>query len=148
MRKIPILLFVLTAGGTPQIAHAQAAHSVWDSVYTDAQAERGAGQYGQHCAVCHGAALEGNGEAPPLTGEFIPDWAGTTLADVYDKISVTMPLNAPGALRPQISADILAYILKANEFPAGAKELGATADALKDISFTARPPAKGGAARK
>lgn len=150
MRKVPILLLVLTTGAAwaPHMAHAQAAHSVWDGVYTDAQAERGVGQYGQHCAVCHGAALEGNGEAPPLTGEFIPDWAGTTLADVYDKISVTMPLNAPGTLRPQIAADILAYILKANEFPAGAKELGSTADALTDISFTARPPAKSSATHK
>ena len=134
MRKMPLLLLgFLPAGVAAQTV------TQWDGVYTDAQAERGSGQYVQHCAVCHGPALEGNGEAPPLTGEFIPDWAGTTLADVYDKVSVTMPLNAPGTLRPEIAADILAFILKQNGFPAGAKELRASSEALKTINFTSKP---------
>ena len=90
---------------------AQTTQSIWDGVYTDAQADRGAGQYGQHCAVCHGKALEGNGEAPPLVGQFIPDWAGTTLDMLYEKVQATMPLNAPGTLRPTVAADILAYLL-------------------------------------
>src|SRR6201999_205369 len=101
---------------------AQTTQSIWDGVYTDAQADRGAGQYGQHCAVCHGKALEGNGEAPPLVGQFIPDWAGTTLDMLYEKVQATMPLNAPGTLRPTVAADILAYLLKANNFPAAVKE--------------------------
>jgi S-disulfanyl-L-cysteine oxidoreductase SoxD len=134
MRKMPLLLL----GFLPANVAAQTV-TQWDGVYTDAQAERGSGQYVQHCAVCHGPALEGNGEAPPLTGEFIPDWAGTTLADVYDKVSVTMPLNAPGTLRPEIAADILAFILKQNGFPAGAKELKANGEALKTINFTSKP---------
>jgi len=121
----------------PLQTHAQARQSVWDGVYTDAQADRGKGQYGQHCAVCHGTALEGNGESPPLTGEFIPDWAGTTLADLYDKIETTMPLNAPGTLRPAIAADILAYLLKENNFPVGQEELDAT---LGAISFDVTKP--------
>ena len=134
MRKMPlVLLGFLPAGVAAQTV------TQWDGVYTDAQAERGSGQYAQHCAVCHGPALEGNGEAPPLTGEFIPDWAGTTLADVYDKVSVTMPLNAPRTLRPEIAADILAFILKLNGFPAGAKDLKAGSEALKTINFTSKP---------
>ena len=119
---------------------AQAKQTVWDGVYTDAQADRGKGQYGQHCAVCHGAALEGNGESPPLVGQFIPDWAGTTLADLYDKIETTMPLNAPGTLRPAIAADILAYLLQANGFPTGTNELTTAHDALNGISFDAHKP--------
>jgi mono/diheme cytochrome c family protein len=134
MRKILLLLTmwtILLAPGNGQ------ATTQWNGVYTDAQAERGAGQYAQHCAVCHGAALEGNGETPPLTGEFIPDWAGTTLADIYDKITVTMPLNAPGTLRPQTAADILAFILKKNDFPSSSRELSASEGTLKTIAFTA-----------
>jgi hypothetical protein len=38
--------------------------------------------------------------------------AGTTLDEFYDKVSTTMPLNAPGTLRPAIAADILAFLLK------------------------------------
>jgi mono/diheme cytochrome c family protein len=119
---------------------AQAKLSTWDGVFTQAQADRGRGAYVQRCAMCHGAYLEGNGEAPPLTGEFIPDWAGMTLADLTDKISNTMPLNAPGTLSPAATADILAYILQKNNFPAGGNELGAR-DSLTAISFDVFKPA-------
>jgi S-disulfanyl-L-cysteine oxidoreductase SoxD len=133
----------LGAGLIPLKAQAQpaAAQSIWDGVYTDAQAERGRGHYGQHCAVCHGPALEGSFVMPPLTGEFIADWTGTSLADLYDKIQTTMPLNAPGTLRPANTADILAYLLKVNNFPAGQKELGAAPGELGAISFDAIKPA-------
>jgi mono/diheme cytochrome c family protein len=135
-----ILISMLTAAATPLSAQAQSRQSIWDGVYTDAQADRGAGQYTQHCAMCHGAALEGNGESPPLVGQFIPDWAGTTLDELTDKISTTMPLNAPGTLRPTIAADILAFLLKANNFPAGPKELGSDMEVLKTISFDVFKP--------
>lgn len=138
MRATRLLLSALSLCSAiilPIESSAQTKQSVWDGIYTDAQADRGSRQYVQHCAVCHGAVLEGNGEAPPLTGEFIPDWAGTSLNDVYDKILVTMPLNAPGTLRPTIAADILAFILKENNFPAGSKELGADMGSLNAISF-------------
>jgi S-disulfanyl-L-cysteine oxidoreductase SoxD len=60
---------------------------------------------------------------------------------------VTMPLNAPGTLRPAITADILAFLLKSNNFPAGTKELEPASDILKSITFDAlrpksNPPAK------
>ncbi len=136
----PAALAAIALAVWPHAASAQGTASVWDGVYTDAQAERGAGQYAQHCAVCHGKALEGNGEAPPLVGQFIPDWDGTTLDVLYDKVQVTMPLNAPGTLRPAVAADILAFLLKSNNFPAGAKELDPASDALKSVSFdTFRP---------
>jgi len=143
MMRAGLLAIAATAfcvGGISPGAHAQTKQSVWDGIYTDAQAARGKGQYGQHCAVCHGAALEGNTESPPLVGQFIPDWAGTTLDELYDKIETTMPLNAPGTLRPAVAADILAYLLQANDFPAGAKELTAAPDSLATISFDAHKP--------
>ena len=129
------LAFLAACLAGPPEARSQSRQSVWDGVYTDAQADRGRGQYGQHCAVCHGADLEGNGESPPLVGQFIPDWAGTTLAELDDKIQNTMPLNAPGTLRPAIAVDILAYLLKANNFPSGQNELEATTNALGRIAF-------------
>jgi S-disulfanyl-L-cysteine oxidoreductase SoxD len=142
MRTTLILVSMLTVGAAamPLSVQAQTRQSVWDGVYTDAQAGRGAGQYTQHCAMCHGAVLEGNGESPPLIGQFIPNWAGTTLDELYDKISTTMPLNAPGTLRPAIAADILAFLLKENNFPAGSKELGSETDALKTVSFDVFKP--------
>src|ERR1700754_4886082 len=99
------------------------AASTWDGVYTDAQAVHGGERYAQTCAMCHGPALEGNGEAPPLVGRFMPDWEGTNLSDLYDKIHDTMPLFAPGTLKPEDTADILAFILRQNGFPSAATAL-------------------------
>src|SRR6267154_2825021 len=111
-------------------AQAQTPASTWDGVYTDAQAVRGGAKYAQ-CAMCHGADLAGNGEAPPLTGRFIPDWAGTTLADLSDKIQTTMPLYAPGTLSAADTTDLIAFLLKANNFPTGSNELASNIDVLK-----------------
>jgi len=114
--------------------------SVWDGVYTAAQADRGAAKYKQACVMCHGPVLEGNGEAPPLVGRFIPDWTGTKLSELFEKIQVTMPLFAPGSLSNAETGDVLAYILQANNFPAGQKELEA-GDGLKRVSFDDSRPA-------
>jgi mono/diheme cytochrome c family protein len=144
MRATLILVSLLAVGPcailTPLAAQAQTKQSVWDGVYTDGQADRGRAQYAQRCAMCHGPVLEGNGEAPPLTGEFIPDWAGMSLADLHDKIRITMPLNAPGTLTPAAASDVLAYILKADGFPAGSRELGSDLASLGAISFDVSKP--------
>src|SRR6476620_4448575 len=55
------------------------AKSVWDGVYTDAQAQRGRGFYNEHCASCHGGNLE-VGEYRALTGDrFWTTWQETTV---------------------------------------------------------------------
>jgi quinoprotein glucose dehydrogenase len=131
------LVTVLLALGGPAFAA-----STWDGVYTDSQAAQGAARYKANCAICHGPVLEGNGEAPPLVGRFMPDWEGTNLSDLYDKIHNTMPLFAPGTLKAEDTIDILAFILQANGFPSGPTPLAAS-DALKTINFdVARPVAK------
>src|SRR5438874_5611443 len=113
----------------------------WDGVYTDAQAERGGVLFQQHCARCHGANLAGTFETPPLVGRFMPYWSGATLDVLFDYIATAMPLDRPGSLAPTANAEILAFILKANNFPAGAKELSDSSANLKAIRFDAvRPP--------
>ena len=132
-------LVLAVAGGWAVPALCQTS-SVWDGTYTPAQAERGAAKYRQMCVMCHGPVLEGNGEAPPLTGRFIPDWAGTSLADLFEKIQATMPLFAPATLSSSDTADILAFLLQSNNFPAGPAELQA-GDRLKLVSFDVTKPA-------
>ena len=115
--------------------------SVWDGVYTEAQAERGAVAYGQNCGKCHGAQLAGLGEAKPLTGpEFLSIWNGLSLGDLYDRSRKTMPLDRPGALDRGTYADILAYVLKFNGFPAGQAEMDRRSEVLAGISFEAFRP--------
>ena len=122
-------VLVLAAG----IAGAQARISVWDGVYTDAQAERGHTLYMQSCARCHGADLSGTFEIPPLVGRFMPYWSGSSLDALFDYVSTAMPLDHPGALGAGANADILAFILQSNKIPSGAKEL--SAGSLKAINF-------------
>jgi mono/diheme cytochrome c family protein len=139
-RKFVAAVVLAICAVSATAVQSQTATSTWDGVYTDAQAARGGAKYPQ-CAMCHGASLEGSGEAPPLTGRFIPDWAGTTLADMFDKIQTTMPLYAPGTLSAGDTTDLIAFLLKANNFPAGANELAGSIDVLKAINFDVTKPA-------
>ena len=115
--------------------------SVWDGVYTQAQADRGKGLYSEQCASCHGSELTGGEMAPPLSGgEFMAGWDGLTVGDLFERIRISMPQNAPGSLSGQQNADILAFVLSANKFPAGAAELGTQSMMLKAIKFEAKKP--------
>jgi mono/diheme cytochrome c family protein len=122
-------------------AHAQTTKSVWDGVYTEEQAKRGQPMYAENCASCHGPELMGGEMAPPLaTGDFLSGWDGLTVGDLFERIRISMPQNAPGSLSGAQNADILAFILSANKFPAGKDELGNQAMMLKTIKFEAKKP--------
>ncbi len=130
---------VLAAAG----ALAQAPASVWDGVYADEQAARGVSLYQQECASCHGKALEGAGVFPPLAGDdFKSNWNGKPLGDLFEKMRVTMPADHPGKLSRDQNADILAYMLKQNGFPAGSTAMKGDANALKSVQFDAAKPGK------
>jgi quinoprotein glucose dehydrogenase len=120
-------------GGTQ--APPREARSVWDGVFTEAQARRGRGFYLEHCASCHGANLQG-GEYRALQGDeyralqgdrFWVAWQETTVDYLLRKISTTMPHSEDGSLKGTLGAhtyvDIIAHILSTNGFPAGATEL-------------------------
>src|SRR6185295_1515773 len=114
---IPCLTVVLMHA----VVHAQPpTKSIWDGSYTTAQAERGRGLYAEQCASCHGSELTGGEMAPPLSGgEFMAGWDGLTIGDLFERIRISMPQNAPGSLSGQQNADILAYVLSVSKFPAG-----------------------------
>jgi mono/diheme cytochrome c family protein len=138
--KISVVL-VITASWPALLA--QTAGSVWDGIYTSAQADRGQALYHTSCASCHGDALDGKGQAPPLTGaDFQMNWNGQTVGDLFDKMQSSMPADQPGTLKPAENAAILAFILKSNAFPAGNKELPAEIGALQKFKFDAAKPGK------
>jgi mono/diheme cytochrome c family protein len=127
--------------------------SVWDGVYTAGQAKRGEPLYTTHCASCHMPDLLGNptfplGQppAPRFTGiaagspslrgsQFVSNWTGLTVKDVFERMRVSMPQNAPGTLSRQMNADILAFILFENGYPSGLQELPTTDAPLHDITI-------------
>jgi mono/diheme cytochrome c family protein len=117
--------------------------SVWDGVYTEEQAKRGGPMYSEHCASCHGPELMGGEMAPPrASGAVLTGWDGLTVGDLFERIRISMPQNAPGSLSGQQNADILAFMFSANKFPAGEKELSNQAMILKAIKFEAKKPEK------
>lgn len=108
--------------------------SVWDGVYTDEQAKRGEPIYHLRCASCHGDKLTGGESAPPLTGgQFLSNWNGLTLDVLFERIRMTMPSDNPAQVGRPAKADILAYILSMNRFPAGKTELQPKTELLKEI---------------
>jgi mono/diheme cytochrome c family protein len=122
--------------------HAQPpSKSIWDGIYTEEQAKRGEGLYAQECASCHGGELTGGEMAPPLAGgEFLAGWDGLTVGDMFERIRISMPQNAPGSLSGQQNADILAFMFQAQKFPAGTTEMDKDAAVLKQIKFEVKKP--------
>ena len=108
--------------------------SVWDGVYTKAQATRGQNIYAEECMRCHGENLGGGEGGPPLAGkEFLEKWNGKTAGKLFGTIRKSMPSDNPGSISTRQSSDLVAYILSVNEFPAGSKELDSDTGSLDEI---------------
>jgi mono/diheme cytochrome c family protein len=131
-RPIKVLVFAFVAGSL-------FAGSVWDGVYTEEQSKRGQALYAKECAACHGTELSGGEEAPPLSGgAFMSNWSGLTVGELFERVRLSMPEGRPGTLSRQQNADIVAYMLSFNQFPAGKTELAKDTDVLKQIRFEAQ----------
>ena len=134
---------VLFAGGIFAAAltvtvGAQGTRSSNEGVYTKDQATKGEAVYKEQCAACHGDNLEGSGPMPPLAGkDFLANWQGKTVGDLFEKTSSSMPATAPGTLTPEQATNIMAYLLSQGKYPAGDAALPGTADDLKKISIDA-----------
>jgi cytochrome c len=119
----------------------QAQQTVWDGVYTEEQATRGAGVYGEKCAMCHGDGLGGVEAAPPLTGPaFYANWEGESLNALFERIRMSMPLDNPGSLSRAQNADIVAHMLKVGGYPAGSSPLEGQAGVMTGIKVLTYKP--------
>ncbi len=130
-QRVLISLFLsfemlLILGFLPQMTWGQASRttSTRDKVYTFAQSQQGKAIYEAKCSMCHGNALEGIGANSPLAGDsFLKNWTARSMEDLLMKTITMMPATAPGTLSPEQTAQVLAYLLQVNQFPAGQKEL-------------------------
>lgn len=130
-----VILYLLAAfsatAGARQASDGGALRSVWDGVFTDAQAERGRLQFNANCAECHGEDLHGGGgnePGPALAGDdFWMSWREQTVADLLDHIGMNMPFSDDGSRAGTLPLtayqDIVAHILRTNGFPAGSTEV-------------------------
>ena len=122
------LIFQIFCTGVvlPMVGFSQTAKAmqktVWDGIFNQAEVDRGAAAYRTYCSSCHGESLQGYGGI--LIGEkFDNRWREDNLHNLFNLIRVTMP---PGKRERPADAEyvnILAYILKANGFPAGSENL-------------------------
>ncbi len=95
--------------------------TVWDGVYTDAQAERASATFSSTCSRCHTLGADGN---RPLSGDkFWEGYTQKTVADLLAFVSKNMPNGQGGTLPAASYNDLVALILKSNGFPAGTTEV-------------------------
>jgi len=99
--------------------------STAEGAYTEAQAKRGERVQRRVCVRCHIPAY--------YKGGLLDSWTGNTVGALNSQISNTMPEDRPSSLKPQQYADLMAYILMLNGFPAGDTELPSEDAALARI---------------
>lgn len=127
---LPVLLLLVAApeGLDAQGAGGSDAPTARDGIYTQAQANRGKEVYEVECALCHGPR-EFTGTA------FLRRWSNMPVGSLFVHIQNTMPQSAPGILTPRQTADVVAYVLSLNGFPAGNTELPSAPEELSRIRF-------------
>ena len=62
----------------------------------------------------------------PLLNDYVfqDDLEDRSVGDLFERIRTTMPQNKPGTLSPERTAEIVAYILSANQLPPADRALG------------------------
>jgi mono/diheme cytochrome c family protein len=105
-------------------------------MYSVAQAKRGESIYQDNCISCHGSELGGTEGGPALIGEdFNARWKGKPISELLDLLKTTMPQTAPGSLANQQYADVVAFLLSKNRFPAGQTDLPSESGKLSEFIY-------------
>jgi len=121
----------LAADATP------AGKSAGDGIFTTDQSKRGEAIYNANCAMCHQPDLGGKEPVPELAGDkFMSHWLNHPVAELFTRVSTTMPQGKPGSLTHDQYIDVIAFLIDANGFKSGATELKADSDALKTIMIS------------
>ncbi len=104
--------------------------SVWEGIFTEAQAKRGQAVYSGACGMCHGRRLNGAPDdadmrsTPPLArAKFLRDWEGRSLATLFEYTRATMPEGNPGSLTDEEYVDVISYMLSVSRIPVGNDDL-------------------------
>lgn len=130
-----LTIALLGAGVSRAVVSAQG-KTTWSGVFTAQQVESGKALVTAKCGSCHGTTLKGE-LAPALVGaDFIDHWYDARLGELAGRIQNTMPSDAPGTLKAEEYADIVAYLLSVNGFPAGSDTLKMVVADLDAIKIT------------
>lgn len=100
----------------------------------DSQVQRGRTLYENTCGACHGADLAGRDQSPALAGSaFLGRWQNRTVGDLFEKIRATMPPTSPGGRTAREYADVVGYLLRANDLQVAKEPLGEDVSALGNL---------------
>jgi mono/diheme cytochrome c family protein len=123
-------LCVLIAAAIPASAAAgpDGQRTTADGVYTSEQAAAGHAVHEKYCAKCHHHTF--------FQGPFLQPWQNQPVSALYDLISLRMPVDRPGALRPREYVALLAYVFELNQLPAGPDRLGEASTPMQNILIT------------
>jgi mono/diheme cytochrome c family protein len=116
--RIPHILAAAAVALAAIAADAPSATSPAATMFTAAQAHDGLAVYTASCAKCHSAALAG-GSAPDLFGKSFTA-SRLSMSGLNREVTHEMPLDNPASLTPAQYASVIAYLLAANCYPAGA----------------------------
>lgn len=98
--------------------------TVWNGVFTAAQAARGKGLWEAHCVNCHNSDLDPQNIYARFRGApFMERWREYDVGSLFDLIKTTMPRRNPASLPDNVYVDIVSHILNENSFPVGRAEL-------------------------
>ena len=115
--------------------------SEWSGVYSAAQAERGEQAYlYDECGSCHDEVGGASGVAGLVGTNFLEDWDGQSALALARHIH-SMPMGNPGDIGIAEATDLIAFILRENNIPAGSSDLPADRFALARIRMDAQNPA-------
>jgi PQQ-dependent dehydrogenase (methanol/ethanol family) len=112
--------------------------------FTAEQVAAGRAAFQENCVMCHGANLRTLPNAVLAAPEFASRWTGKTTTDLLVQLRATMPPESPGSLPEAAYLGVIAYVLQANGFAAGAAPLTAASSAVigSDALAPARPAAE------
>jgi mono/diheme cytochrome c family protein len=148
-----VIVFIAGLAGATQLTRSTS--STTDGYYSLNQAKRGKELYGQNCSSCHLETLKGNcpgedlneptyvcskvGSTPPIIGATFRQ-RFSTVGDLYSRIRWTQPADNVAGLGIADNLDITAYVLQANNLPAGG-ELKDDVRAMKKMVLNRRASA-------
>jgi mono/diheme cytochrome c family protein len=122
------LLLICATAAHAQTPASDSSRNASEGAYTAVQAKQGETTFGSICGNCH-TTTEFRGPT------FRRIWTGRSVYELFDQLRNTMPLDNPGGLSREQYANVIAYVLKLNEYPAGDVELPSSDDRLRRVRF-------------
>ncbi len=120
--------------------------SVWEGVFTEAQAQRGQAVYEGACGTCHGSRLNGAPDDPDMRSSppvararFLRVWEGLSLGTLLAYTRATMPEENPNSLTQREYVDVIAYQLSVSGMPMGEDELQTDPYGLAHVVIQPQP---------